>query len=729
MTNKKPFYISTSIAYVNGAPHVGFAMESIQADSLARWARFEGRETFFSTGTDEHGEKIQKTAEAQNTTPQKICDKNAAAFQKMDRVLNISNDDFIRTSNKTKHWPSAQKIWDTLVLNGDIVKKEYTALYCYGCEEFKLEKDLDENGHCPNHLRAPEEIAEENYFFLLSKYSAQIAKLIETDELKIVPSFRKNEILRMAQDGFHDVSFSRPSKKLPWGVPVPDDESQNMYVWCDALSNYISILNYAEESDIFQKFWTEAEVTHVIGKDIVRFHAGIWIGMLLSAGIKLPDNIFIHGFLTSEGHKMSKSLGNVVDPFSEVEKYGADALRYFLLREVPIGKDADFSRERFEEIYQAHLANGLGNLVSRIVNLCKKSEIFSDEKRKTEPSPTLDFLKKIEKKLADEMDKMILHEAIETVFSVVDYCDGRINEEKPWELAKTDAEKNKKFLEEMLLCIEWIAKHVSVFLPETGEKIKNLLQTDFSEIPMLFPRLEKLNLPDENSSSQPTKKNITFEITSDAEKNGVYAEYVFLDDIAVKRTPKGMQKRCKKIAKEWLEKGGKENNEWKKRIEEADEIKRNLGFSPDKYINASHSLANLVEKNGKLPNFTNIVDLYNIISLKHGVSAGAHDCEFLNEKVRIDITKGTENGEYFTAMKGKEHLDSEKKQIEKGEYAFFISEKEIGCRFDSAQCEKSKILEGNKNVCIYFQAPKGKEIWAKEAMNEFLELCEEYGLV
>jgi len=405
MINKKPFYISTSIAYVNGAPHVGFAMESIEADVLARWARFQGRETFFSTGTDEHGEKIQKTAEAQNTTPQKICDKQAAEFQRMGKVLNISNDDFIRTSDQKKHWPSVQKIWDKLVLNGDIVKKEYTALYCYGCEEFKLDKDLDENGYCPNHLRPPEEIAEENYFFLLSKYSAQIAKLIETDELKIIPSFRKNEILRMAKDGFHDVSFSRPSKKLPWGVPVPDDESQNMYVWCDALSNYISVLNYAEElspldkgylggstlntkkqppqsplsgggKTLFQKFWTDAEITHVIGKDIVRFHAGIWIGMLLSAEIKLPDNIFIHGFLTSEGHKMSKSIGNVVDPFSEIEKYGADALRYFLLREVPIGKDSDFSRERFEEIYQTHLANGLGNLVSRVLNLCKKSEVL-----------------------------------------------------------------------------------------------------------------------------------------------------------------------------------------------------------------------------------------------------------------------------------------------------------------------------------------------------------------
>lgn len=773
MNSPKKFYVSTSIAYVNGAPHVGFAMESIQADVLARWARSQGRKTFFSTGTDEHGEKIQKTAEAQNTTPQQICDTNAAEFQKLADVLDISNDDFIRTSDQKKHWPSVQKLWKILSKNGDIEKREYTDKYCYGCEEFKLDKDLDENGNCPNHLRPPEEISEENYFFLLSKYSKKIAELIESNQLQIVPEFRKNEILNMAKDGLHDVSFSRPSKKLPWGIPVPNDESQNMYVWCDALTNYISVLGYGENENPpvkgegsksetgglnhsgsqppftgrsqskFENFWNQAEVVHVIGKDIVRFHAGIWIGMLLSAGIKLPDKIFIHGFLTSEGHKMSKSLGNVVDPFLEVQKYGSDALRYFLLREVPVGKDADFSRARFEEIYQAHLANGLGNLVSRIYNLCIKAEINSVGGLPIPQENFKNFLETKEKNLHAKMKNFALNDAIAEIFSVVDFCDLNINEKKPWELQKTNPEENKIFLHDLLSAIVWIQKNIGVFLPKTAEKIKNIFGitnlvgaqnlVPFGALHMLFPRIEKLNLPAETLGTQHLvpSTNIEFSITPQAQKAGIHAEYIFLDNIAVKKTPKGMQKFCKKAARQWIEEGGKNNSEWKEKITQMNQVKKDLGFSNlqlnsgTEIINASESLANLVEKNTKLPNFTNIVDLYNIISLKHGLSAGAHDCAFLDEEVSIGLTTGEEK---FSPMTGKEHLNTEGNPIQKGEYAFFIKENEIGCRFDSGQCEESKILEGNKNILIYFQSPVGKEQWAKDAMTEFLELLKTYGL-
>lgn len=732
--SQKPFYISTSIAYVNGSPHVGFAMESIEADVLARWARKNGRETFFCTGTDEHGEKIQKTADSLGTTPQEICDKNAAEFQRLGHILNLSNDFFIRTSDKKIHWGSVQKLWRKMVEAGDIEKRNYTAQYCYGCEAFLTEKDLDENGNCPHHLRPPEEISEENYFFKLSKYSKKIAELIETKELEIIPHFRANEILQVAKSGFFDVSFSRPSKKLPWGIPVPNDDSQNMYVWCDALTNYISALGYAEfESNgeksfsstevgkNFQKFWNKGETVHVVGKDIVRFHAGIWIGMLLSAGLKIPDKIVVHGFLTSEGHKMSKSLGNVVDPFLEVEKYGVDALRYFLIREVPLGNDADFSRKRFEEIYQAHLANGLGNLVSRVANLWKKSD-SSNIARVKNPSS----LQQYSQNFHEKMEKFLLHEALAEILKVVDFCDGQITGKKPWE--SLELEETQNFLAEMVACVEWIGEYISPFLPETAEKIQKCFSVQNIGIPMLFPRLEKLNLPNVDTHCNvlleaPQLPTINFTINSQTKTD---VKFVFLSNVAVKKTPKGLQKFCKKIAEEFLENGGKQNKNWKNRIDAQYAVIESQGFSKEVFKNAPDILGSLVEKNGKLPNFSNIVDLYNIISLKHGLSAGAHDCAFLSPNIKIDFISGQE---IFEEMKGKEYLSVENVPLKKGEWAFFLSENEIGCRFDSAQCEKSKILEGNRNIFVYFHAPKGNEEWAILAMEEFLEKGKEFGLI
>ena len=746
--SQKPLYVSTSIAYVNGTPHVGFAMESIEADVIARWGRHQGREVFFSTGTDEHGEKIQRTAIEKNTTPQEICDKNAEAFIEMGKYLNISSDNFIRTSDQKKHWPSVQKLWTKLVEAGDLEKREYTAKYCYGCEAFMLEKDLDEDGNCPNHKRPPEEISEENYFFNLSKYSEKIVELLETNTLKIVPEFRKNEILNMAKEGFHDVSFSRPSKKLPWGLTIPNDDTQNMYVWCDALTNYIAALDYNNNSENFQKFWdrdiSEREAVHVIGKDILRFHAGIWIGMLLSAGEKLPNSIFVHGFLTSEGHKMSKSLGNVVDPKGEVEKYGADALRYFLLREVPIGKDADFSRTRFEKIYQAHLANGLGNLVSRVYNLCERSEVFAPSTVENLCPSVQKFLDTQQEKINSAMNNFELHIAIEEVLKAVEFCDIKINTLKPWVLIKENPEKVKHFLSHILYVVIWIAKNIQPFLPETGEKIQKIfgqkdgeISEKFGTLEMLFPRLEKLNLPVKtncNSSLQkgntPEKKEIHFSLSEDIQKLGIVAEHVVLDTIAVKKTPRGMQKFLKKEVKAWLDAGASRNADWKKRVDLQNQIKTDLGFSPETFPCAPEMLAKLAEKNDKLPNVSNIVDLYNIISLKYGLSAGAHDTNFLEKNVEISLTKGDEK---FLPMTGKEHLSPENLPIQKGEYAFFLDTQKttIGCRFDSAQCESSKISEGNTNILVYFQNTKEDEDQnntAKKAMAEFLELVKLYDL-
>ncbi len=363
---KNQFYITTSIAYTNAPPHIGFALELIQADVLARHHRILAEDVFFLTGTDEHGVKIVKAAEKSGKSPKEFTDEISAKFRELASSLNISNNDFIRTTDQARHWPIVQKCWSKLKKNGDIYKKNYKGLYCVGCEAFITQKDLVD-GKCRIHLKEPEEVNEENYFFKLSKYSDEIKELIEKDEVKIIPQEKKNEMLSFikaslpaGRQGLEDVSFSRPSKDLKWGIPVPGDDSQTIYVWADALVNYL----------LPEKYWP-ADI-HCLGKDILRFHATIWLGMLLSLKLPLPKSIFVHGFITSDGQKMSKSLGNVVSPFELIEKYGADAVRYFLLREIPSTEDGDFTIEKFENRYNADLASGLGNLVARVITLAYK---------------------------------------------------------------------------------------------------------------------------------------------------------------------------------------------------------------------------------------------------------------------------------------------------------------------------------------------------------------------
>ena len=474
---KNNLYISTSIAYVNGAPHLGFALESIMADSITRYQKLKNRDTFFLTGTDEHGIKVYKTAQEQGTSALELCNKNAQKFQELTEVLNISNNDFIRTSDSKKHWPTAQKIWQELDENGDIYKKSYTGYYCEGCETFMQEKDLID-GLCPHHKKALLEVSEENYFFRLSKYSDQILKAIESKEIEIVPEFRQNEIVAMLkEDGLKDVSFSRPKENLPWGVPVPNDESQVMYVWCDALTNYISALGYNKDSQNYEKYWEEAERVHVIGKDIVRFHAGIWIGMLLSINTPLPNKIVIHGFLTAEGEKMSKSIGNVIDPFLEVEKYGLDPIRYFLLSQIPLGQDYDFKREQFENIYNAHLANNLGNLVNRIHTLCIKHEITPDMIQESHEI-TKAFqahLQEFFDTYLEYMEKYELHKALEIICHILDFANKQMDELKPWIAVKENPESLKNILPPFLELLRLLSIVIYPFIPETSSKIRSIL--------------------------------------------------------------------------------------------------------------------------------------------------------------------------------------------------------------------------------------------------------------
>jgi methionyl-tRNA synthetase len=467
MSKENRFYVTTSIAYVNAAPHVGFAMEMLQADVLARHQRLEGKEVFYLTGTDEHGLKIAQAAEQQGVWPQEFANEIAVRFQDLAIRLGLSNDYFVRTTEE-KHVAFAQEMWKKLDAAGDLYKAKYQGLYCVGCEKFVLEKELVE-GNCPLHQKQPVKVEEENYFFRLSKYAAAIKSKILANEVHIVPESRRNEVLSFLEDGVTDVSFSRPRQSVKWGIDILGDPDQLMYVWCDALTNYLSVIDR-------EKFWP-ADV-HLIGKDILRFHAVIWLGMLLSAKFELPRTIMVHGYITSEGKKMSKSLGNVKDPFQYLDNYGRDALRYFLLREIPTLDDGDFSQQRFEIVYNDDLANTYGNLVSRVLAMNRKYfQGFvpvpgEDDGFKLKVAQTwLDY----EKCLA-EFD---LKKALETVLALGFAANKYVEDSKPWVLAKENPEKLPAVLYNLLELIRQLGLMLMPFLPDKAGEILRIFDPDF----------------------------------------------------------------------------------------------------------------------------------------------------------------------------------------------------------------------------------------------------------
>ncbi len=471
----KKFYITTSIAYTNASPHIGFALELIQADLLARFHKAKGEDVFFLTGTDEHGTKIERTAKEKGTDPQSFVDCVSKEFKVLADTLDISNDFFVRTTDKKNHWPGVEKIWKAVLK--DLYKKKYKGLYCFGCEAFLSQKDLVE-GKCPNHNREPEEVEEENWFFRLSKYSKEIERKIESDELRIVPESKKKEILSFIKEGVEDISVSRSKDKLSWGIPVPGDESQKIYVWLDALTNYISAIGYGRDEKNFNRFWP-ANV-HCIGKDILRFHAVIWPGMLLSAGLPLPKTVFVHGFITSEGKKMSKSLGNVIDPKSLIEKYGADAVRYFFLSEIPSSGDGDFSEKRFIERYNSDLADGLGNLLARVSALSKKNNIYSFDADKE----VAEKVKKVKKESSLLIEQFRFNEALSNIWSLIHFADGYIEEKRPWEKKEDNAEviNNLRYI---LLNLSDI---LFPFIPSSAKEAHKILENGEKKI--LFPKIQ-----------------------------------------------------------------------------------------------------------------------------------------------------------------------------------------------------------------------------------------------
>ncbi len=462
------FYITTSIAYANASPHIGFALELLQADVLARYKRKKGEDVFFLTGTDEHGLKIYKKAKEEKKDPREFVDEIYEEYKSLLKKLDISNDFFIRTTDKETHIKGVKEVWKELEENGDIYKKKYRGLYCRGCEAFKKEKELI-SGKCPDHGIEPEVVEEENYFFKLSKYKKEIKEAINSGRVGVVPKERKNEVLRFLEEGLEDISISRLREVLPWGISVPGDESQTIYVWIDALSNYITALGYKEKKETFKKYWP-ADV-HVIGKDILRFHAVILLGVLLSLDLDLPKKIFVHGHITYDGEKMSKTLGNVVSPFDLVNTWGTDAVRYYLLREIPSMGDGDFSEEKFKGRYNADLANGLGNLVSRTTALLKKGNININELE----SKNIKIKKEVEKtkqQVEIFLEKFNFSGALNSIWNLIHFADRYIEEKKPWE-KNGDREE---VVEDLFYILRFIAEEIAIFLPQTSEKIENSIK-------------------------------------------------------------------------------------------------------------------------------------------------------------------------------------------------------------------------------------------------------------
>ncbi|MBR3115647.1 methionine--tRNA ligase [Candidatus Saccharibacteria bacterium] len=471
----KKTYITTAIPYVNGVPHIGHAMDYCLADVCARYYRARGDEVRFQVGTDEHGNKIFQKARELNVPVQEYVDTNAEKFKKFIAKLDISYTDFVRTTSED-HKKRVREIWQKL--SEHIYMAEYEGWYCTGCERYITEKECKENnGVCPDHQKPYEKLKEENYYYRVADFKKQIREAIESDEILILPDFRKKEMLRLLEET-PDVSISRPTSQLSWGVPVPGDESQVMYVWMDALSNYITVLGYPEQA--INDWWPA--MAQFVGKDILRFHAILWPAMLLGLGLPLPKVLVSHGMVLSNGQKMSKSIGNVVEPMEVIDKYGLEAFRYYFLRHVDTFADSDFTWEKYSDAYNNELANDLGNLVQRLATLAKKNSIVVEQPLEgLTPS----------KEYCDLMNEFKFARAFDVVWEKIQSLNKRIDDEKPWSLAKNgETELLDKCMTELIKDLLQANYELIPFLPNTAERIVGIFANGEIRPPEspLFPK-------------------------------------------------------------------------------------------------------------------------------------------------------------------------------------------------------------------------------------------------
>ncbi|MBI5044996.1 MAG: methionine--tRNA ligase [Candidatus Levybacteria bacterium] len=468
------FYITNSIPYVNAQPHIGHALEFIQSDVVNRYQRLLGNDVFYLCGSDENAIKNVQAAEKAGMDIQSFIDEHAKEFQDLADALNIHFDIFQKGSDQSHH-KASQKLWELCEKNGDIYKKSYKGLYCVGCEEFKSSSDLDENGECFEHPgKSLEEVEEENYFFKLSKYQDFLLELIESNTYEVVPEFRKNEVTSFIKTGLEDFSISRSNRRAKnWGVPVPGDPEQRIYVWFDALNIYQSGIGFGDDEDTYSKWWPAN--LHVVGKGIIRFHAVYWPAILQSAGLKLPKKLFVHEYFTVNGQKMSKTLGNVINPLDMIKKYGADALRYYCLAKISPFQDGDFSEEKLVEAYNSDLANGLGNLVARVAKLAENNKlIFEDQPLAIDPD-VINFSEKFQ-----------FNNALESQWQEIAKADRLLNEQKPWNLPREEA---VSVIKDLIQKIRLISFSIQPFLPITSKNILKQFSGEIKSQSPLFPRI------------------------------------------------------------------------------------------------------------------------------------------------------------------------------------------------------------------------------------------------
>ncbi|HOZ55836.1 MAG: Methionine--tRNA ligase [Parcubacteria group bacterium ADurb.Bin316] len=471
----KKFYITTTLPYINADPHIGFALEIIRADALARFKRAQGDDVFFNTGTDEHGLKIYQKAQELGMDVQKYCDEHVEGWYKLKNALNLSYDNFIRTTDE-HHIKAAQEFWRRAMANGYIYKKQYKIKYCVGCELEKTDSELVD-GKCPLHPnRELEVIEEENYFFKFSEFQNKLLELYKNNHDFVVPATRLNEIKKFVEMGLEDFSISRLKSKMPWGVPIPNDDEQVMYVWFDALVNYISAIGWPDDEEKFNSWWPGVQVA---GKDNLRQQSAMWQAMLMAVGSPNSEKIYINSFITSNGQKMSKSLGNVISPYEMIDKYGTDGTRYLLLSLNTFSDDMDITWQGMDDKFNADLANGLGNLVARVSNLLEKNEISINVDAKNE---------ELKNKVVEQIELFRSDEAIKFIWEVLRKCDEVLTIKQPWKMADTDKIKNvlEPIAQNILVCADLLLP----IMPETAAKIKDVFTAkEIKKGESLFPRI------------------------------------------------------------------------------------------------------------------------------------------------------------------------------------------------------------------------------------------------
>jgi methionyl-tRNA synthetase len=489
MTILTPIFVSSAIPYVNAEPHLGHALELVQSDAIARYQRGRGRDLYFTSGTDDNSLKNVRAAHAAGTTPFELVARYGAGFRRLAEALHVVHDDFIHTASDARHAPAVHALWQSCAASGDVYKKSYRGLYCVGCEHFLRESEIVD-GKCPVHAEPLEVLEEENWFFRLSRYERPILQAIRSDRLQILPTERKNEVLSFIAGSLEDFSISRSRVRAQgWGIPVPGDETQIVYVWFDALANYLSVLGYPN-SELFEQFWqSSGERWHIIGKDILRFHALYWPGILLSAGLALPTSLRVHGLITSQGKKIGKSLGNAVDPLRLVARYGVDAVRYYLLAHLHTSKDSDFREDLLRTAYSAELAGKLGNLLQRVCALVDRHGVAIVT---TDLDASLcDVAAQAEARVARAIAEFALHDALRAIFELVAAANRYVDSSAPWQLAKLPAKAAAlgHCLSSLVHALRVTAQLLTPFLPATARELEARLEPHPWLGAPLFPAL------------------------------------------------------------------------------------------------------------------------------------------------------------------------------------------------------------------------------------------------